>query len=1100
MSGELIINDTNSVLADQINSTLDTSTDISFLVGYFYFSGFAELYKKIGDRKMRILVGLDIDVDVYNVVREFEQTYSPVKSYKSQTSIRNDYYTRLVKLFNTDLPDSKEKEIAFKLFCKKIEDGTLEIRKTREPNHSKLYLFQAENQSDPTMPGHMIIGSSNLSKPGLRSQDELNVIFHDKDYNKGKQLFDKLWETATPIADMQLFQEFKDKVLKNIWVDNVPSPYVVYLRVLEEYFASNMPDGFIKTPNQLAGYVDLEYQTDAIKSAIAKLKRHNGVIIADVVGLGKSIIGASIAANLNIPVVIICPPHLAKQWEDYCGEFGVGNISHVYSSGKIEEAVKKHGNSEQELLVIVDEAHRYRNEKTDDYARLKMLCNGNKVVLLTATPYNNRPKDLANLIYLFQKPGKSTLRNVENLGAAFDELIAEYKNAYNATKKDSSKKAMNLFTKKSKDIAKRIQNLIAPVTIRRSRKDLKEIKKYAEDLKKRGMDFSDVADPQSLTYNIKPVKDIYLETLNTIYPQNIDDIDEDVQELDKDKTAYKAARYKVLLYVKPEFVDKVIRQLQDEGYEDTDFVMKQSQRQLAKFMRRLLVQRFESSIAAFQASLNLLISNSENILKWIDHRNTIPVYKKGNLPDIEALRDTADDTLFGVDEALEKQVAQLKDKGLFEIKMDYIEPKFVEDVKADIQILNIIKNNWFGKNEQIKVDPKLDEFVDIVKKQLAKKPENKGEPKRKIVVFSGYADTAKYLYDRLLKQGLPVFYYSSLIASNANRQAIIDNFDASRPLNEQRDDYQILVATDAIAEGYNLHRAGTIFNYDIPYNPTVVIQRIGRINRINKKVFKKLYIYNFFPTDIGEAEVGTKRISTIKIRMINTIMGSDTKTLTNDEELERFINTSYKNAQNEADQLSWETPYINDWMSAKNTPEFRQALAINPRTRIQKASKNKENSVIVFGKQGAECVFKQIFKNTKMPELITAEEALPLFKADIKDKAAKVSDDFDELYQIVKATLFTGKRVKNSAQQGQALAKINVWKNDPSFAEWSEYLDLLANAIEIDDIQNYKPIKKAKSPKELSEAIPMRYLQKVAEVVAKIESEPTDIILTEELS
>ena len=383
-----------------------------------------------------------------------------------------------------------------------------------------------------------------------------------------------------------------------------------------------------------------------------------------------------------------------------------------------------------------------------------MLCNGNKVVLLTATPYNNRPKDLANLIYLFQKPGKSTLRNVENLGAAFDELIAEYKNAYNATKKDSSKKAMDLFTKKSKDIAKRIQNLIAPVTIRRSRKDLKEIKKYAEDLKKRGMEFSEVADPKSLTYDIRPVKDIYLETLNAIYPRNIDEIDEDVQELDKDKTAYKAARYKALLYVKPEFVDKVIRQLQEEGYEDTDFVMKQSQRQLAKFMRRLLVQRFESSIAAFQASLNLLISNSENILKWIEHRETIPVYKKGNLPDIETLRDTADDTLFGVDEALEKQVAQLKNKGLFEIKMDYIEPKFVEDVKADIEILNTIKNNWFGKNEQIKRDPKLDAFIDIVKKQLAKKPEHKGEPNRKIVVFSGYADTAKYLYEKMLQQNL----------------------------------------------------------------------------------------------------------------------------------------------------------------------------------------------------------------------------------------------------------------------------------------------------------------------------------------------------------
>ena len=114
MSGTLIINDTNSVLADQINSTLDTSTDISFLVGYFYFSGFAELYKKIGDRKMRILVGLDIDVDVYNVVREFEKTYTPVKSYQSQTHIRNDYYDRLVKLFKTDLLDSKENEAGSK--------------------------------------------------------------------------------------------------------------------------------------------------------------------------------------------------------------------------------------------------------------------------------------------------------------------------------------------------------------------------------------------------------------------------------------------------------------------------------------------------------------------------------------------------------------------------------------------------------------------------------------------------------------------------------------------------------------------------------------------------------------------------------------------------------------------------------------------------------------------------------------------------------------------------------------------------------------------------------------------------------------------------
>ena len=102
------------------------------------------------------------------------------------------------------------------------------------------------------------------------------------------------------------------------------------------------------------------------------------------------------------------------------------------------------------------------------------------------------------------------------------------------------------------------------------------------------------------------------------------------------------------------------------------------------------------------------------------------------------------------------------------------------------------------------------------------------------------------------------------------------------------DQYKILVATDAISEGYNLHRAGTIFNYDIPYNPTRIIQRVGRINRINKKVFDQLFIYNYFPTSIGETETRTKEITTLKMAMIHAIMGEDMQYLTADEELNNF--------------------------------------------------------------------------------------------------------------------------------------------------------------------------------------------------------------------
>ena len=156
-------------------------------------------------------------------------------------------------------------------------------------------------------------------------------------------------------------------------------------------------------------------------------------------------------------------------------------------------------------------------------------------------------------------------------------------------------------------------------------------------------------------------------------------------------------------------------------------------------------------------------------------------------------------------------------------------------------------------------------------------------------------------------EGLKVFKYTSKEASPANKATIRANFDAGLKSQFQKDDYKVLVATDAISEGYNLHRAGTIFNYDIPYNPTRVIQRIGRINRINKKMFEKLYIYNYFPTDIGEKDTRTKQISTLKMMMIHAIMGEDTKALTKDEELNAFFKERYQAELAKSEERSWDT-------------------------------------------------------------------------------------------------------------------------------------------------------------------------------------------------
>lgn len=227
----------------------------------------------------------------------------------------------------------------------------------------------------------------------------------------------------------------------------------------------------------------------------------------------------------------------------------------------------------------------------------------------------------------------------------------------------------------------------------------------------------------------------------------------------------------------------------------------------------------------------------------------------------------------------------------------------MEDVKADIQLLKNLREQWFGKDNIVQFDPKLNSFIRIIQEHLNK------EPKRKLIVFSEFADTVNYLGEELLKAGLPVMKYTSVDATSTNKDRIRANFDAGLKDSLQQDDFQILVATDAISEGYNLHRAGAIFNYDIPYNPTRVIQRIGRINRINKKVFDELYIYNYFPTEVGEAETRTKEISTLKMAMIHAIMGEDTKALTKEEEVRAFFKERYRKEFARSEETSWDTPY-----------------------------------------------------------------------------------------------------------------------------------------------------------------------------------------------
>lgn len=1080
MSNSFITNK-EKFLSDIINGILPKTNAVDILVGYFYYSGYSQLSEKLQDKQIRILVGLDIDLHISKRISEVENFR---KGFVSRNLVKEEYYAQFITLFNdSDLLDSADKLEQFKMFYGKILDGTLEIRKTLEPCHSKMYLFAYNDQMNEggELPGVLITGSSNLSYQGLKGRLELNARFNDKlEYEEGKKLFNELWENSVVIANKDNLDEWNNKVMKRIWYEQLYSPFLMYIRVLKEYF--NIPTvNNILTPHDITEgkYSNLRYQTDAVQMALNALHNHNGAIVADVVGLGKSVIASTIARNLKLRTIIVCPPHLYKQWEGYRDEFGF--TATVFSSGKIEEALLHYQelvNPGEQFLIIIDEAHRFRNEYTQDYALLHNLCFNNKVLLLTATPFNNQPADIYALIKLFQIPTNSTLKTVENLGATFKDLIGKYKKL-REEQREGKKTDEEIKTQVS-DMAKKIRSIISPLVVRRSRLDLLDIPEYAEDLKQQHIQLVLPDDPEELEYDLSGLKTLYLSTLERISPS----------EEGGNVFHFKAARYSPALYIHEDLQEKLAKELEDKTGVNFNLLIGR-QANISKFMRHLLVARFESSVAAFQASLGYMIQSSEHMLRWIEKRHKIPVFKKGNLPDVSAFYDTSDDGMEEIEELFEKYEA----RGFFEIDMKYVKDNFVADVESDIRLLKSLREQWFGKDNTIKSDPKLDSFIRIVQEKM------KNEPERKLIVFSEFADTVNYLGDALAKAGLPVMKYTSADATPANKDLIRANFDAGMKPALQRNDYHVLIATDAISEGYNLHRAGAIFNYDIPYNPTRVIQRIGRINRVNKKVFEHLYIYNYFPTDVGEAETRTKEISTLKMAMIHAIMGEDTKALTKEEEVKAFFKERYRKEFARSEEASWDTPYRKLLNGLKGTEDYDAALEIPHRARTARKAEKPKKGVLMFGRKGDDFVFK-ISDATNPPAMISAEEAISLFEADRHEEPVDLSKNFDAIYQRVKSSLFSSDvKDRNEKEQINALAKIKVLMSKQALPQ--DYLEDLAQVVRADALSGFEiRFINQLTPKDAPQLplkISVDYLARIISYQNKVDDGEETLILSEEL-
>ncbi len=325
-------------LKKRITELIESSDKLKFLVGFFYFSGINVLFeslKKNPDVDINLLVGLNVDKTIHGLVEYPEDTAGLTNNEKIEK-----YLKSVSSSLNSEYFDNEEFYIQTKFFLELLDQGRLIIRKTKDPNHAKLYIFSFKKDVGRVLPSLFITGSSNLTRAGLLSQGEFNVEIKDYGTDEAEKYFDDLWNSAIRITEHEEFRKRLVDLIKNKTLITEITPFEAYTLVLKTYI--DLQDQKKVRPSlrellQKKNYREFKYQLDAVAQALTIIEHYSGVLVSDVVGLGKSIIAGMIARSLGKRGVIICPPGLIGDpnketgWEKYREVFSytIGRSDHV---------------------------------------------------------------------------------------------------------------------------------------------------------------------------------------------------------------------------------------------------------------------------------------------------------------------------------------------------------------------------------------------------------------------------------------------------------------------------------------------------------------------------------------------------------------------------------------------------------------------------------------------------------------------------------------------------------------------------------------------------------------------------------------------------
>lgn len=997
--------------------------NLDAVVGFLRASGYFSLRPFLNSiNNVRVLIGIDVDKYIAEAARQGKLFFG------AEDDVKQDYLCQIRK----DIESSNyRKEIEDGMFqmVQDLLDGKLELRAHPSKKiHAKIYVLYPDDFNQYTQ-GMAITGSSNLSGNGLGISEERQYEFNVKmtqheDVQFAKDEFEQLWEEA---KDCEITADDLKTSIDRTYLKGEVSPYDLYIKMLMEYFSDRILETDNDEPLDMPeGYTKYDYQVDAVIEGYQKLVRYDGFFLADVVGLGKTVIATMIAKKFLIEngrdhtkILVVYPPAVELNWKTTFKDFGIDKYAKFISNGSLSKVLDEdnynYWNADEYDLVLVDEAHKFRSHTTSAFEQLQEICKmprietGNisgykkKVMLISATPMNNTPADLYNEILLFQDPRHCTIDGVGNLTAFFAPLIVEFRKLRNNPEAD---------IRDFKRLAEKVRDrVIKPLTVRRTRTDIENVPRYNKDVN----GFPKVERPIESRYELN-------EHLANLF-------DRAMQTLDKELTY---ARYQAIAYLKQDVSNGL--------YDNAELIS----RSLAGIRKNGLVKRLESSFYAFQVSINNFRQANQNMLDMFANNKVFIA------PDLDINTMLATMTEEEIEERLNEKAKNNPKNAVF--KADDFHPNFIEMLQTDQIILEQMCKEWQDISDDD--DSKFAKFKELLKHELFKIENN---PEQKLVVFSESVDTVNYLQRRINRPDV-------LVISSDNRgqqfKTIRENFDAN--YKTKLNDYNIILTTDVLAEGVNLHRSNVIVNYDTPWNSTRLMQRIGRVNRIGS-VSKHIYNYVFYPSREGNREINLNQIAVSKIQTFHSTFGEDNQIYSQNEILDRSLSKLFDEALKEQKKdFNQEIPYYEELRSLyqTNRREYNRIAKLSLRSRTGRKPRMVDGvtlscNTLVFLKTNFRKMFFIVSENA---EEISVLDALRYFKA-LPDE--QPVERIKEHHQHVEKALVKFRAIRDTEIQQEETAREAQGNMG---AQVSTAISLLTNFMrEIDDNDLYLKVAQLKT-------------------------------------